>query len=232
VLVGVRRRGELLEIQVIDSGIGIAGDKLDAVFGEFTRLAEGARVAEGLGLGLSIVDRIARVLRLEIRIFSVAGKGTRFSVLTPPAQVHAAGRETNSPLPSRPGASLNGLRVLCIDNDTRILDGMRLLLEGWGCKVAIFSGWHAFEVAKNTISAPALILADYHLDDEDGLGVIARLREIYGQATPAILVTADRSNEVRTAAAEQDVVVVNKPLKPAVLRSLMARIRPLAPAAE
>src|SRR5690606_38508016 len=85
VLVGVRRRGDLAEVQVIDTGIGIAGDKLNTVFREFTRLDEGAREASGLGLGLSIVDRIARVLRLEIRIFSQPGKGTRFAVLVPVA---------------------------------------------------------------------------------------------------------------------------------------------------
>ena len=75
VLVGVRRRGELVELQVIDTGIGIASDKLNLVFREFTRLDEGAREARGLGLGLSIVDRIARVLKLEIRIVLLQGQG-------------------------------------------------------------------------------------------------------------------------------------------------------------
>src|SRR5690606_6646270 len=79
VLIGVRRHGDLAEIQVLDTGIGIPADKAGTVFREFTRLDEGAREADGLGLGLSIVDRIARVLRLEIRIDSGRGKGTRFS---------------------------------------------------------------------------------------------------------------------------------------------------------
>ncbi|MER9474463.1 PAS-domain containing protein, partial [Mesorhizobium sp. M0520] len=131
ILVGARRRGELAEIQVIDTGIGIAGDELNTVFREFTRLDEGAREAEGLGLGLSIVDRIARVLRLEIRIFSNPGKGTRFSVLLPVVAVQAPRREAEAKPPARAAASLAGLHVLCIDNDARILDGMRLLLEGW-----------------------------------------------------------------------------------------------------
>ncbi|TGR60026.1 ATP-binding protein, partial [Mesorhizobium sp. M2D.F.Ca.ET.223.01.1.1] len=86
---------------------------------------EGAREAEGLGLGLSIVDRIARVLRLEIRIFSNPGKGTRFSVLLPIAAVAAPPRETGR-APARSASTLAGLNVLCIDNDARILDGMRL----------------------------------------------------------------------------------------------------------
>ncbi len=91
VLVGVRRRGELVELQVIDTGIGIASDKLNLVFREFTRLDEGAREARGLGLGLSIVDRIARVLKLEIRMSSYKGKGTRFSLILPVTRRARAG---------------------------------------------------------------------------------------------------------------------------------------------
>ncbi|TPL58676.1 response regulator [Mesorhizobium sp. B2-4-2] len=229
ILVGVRRRGELAEIQVIDTGIGIAGDKLNTVFREFTRLDEGAREAEGLGLGLSIVDRIARVLRLEIRIFSNPGKGTRFSVILPVAAVQEPKREVETRAPARAAASLAGLSVLCIDNDARILEGMRLLLEGWGCAVETVSGITNRDIA---IRRPDIVLADYHLDGETGLDAIVGLRAIHGDDLPAVLVTADRSNEVRTAAAGLDVPVINKPLKPAVLRSMMARVRPLAPAAE
>ncbi|MBN9274664.1 MAG: hypothetical protein J0J15_31355, partial [Mesorhizobium sp.] len=76
------------------------------------------------------------------------------------------------------------------------------------------------------------ILADYHLDDETGLDLIVRLRARHGEDIPAVLVTADRSGEVRAAATRLDVPVINKPLKPAALRSAMARVRPLAPAAQ
>ncbi|TPI49107.1 response regulator [Mesorhizobium sp. B2-9-1] len=229
ILVGVRRRGELAEIQVIDTGIGIAGDKLSTVFHEFTRLDEGAREAEGLGLGLSIVDRIARVLRLEIRIYSNPGKGTRFSVILPVAAVAAPPREAGK-APARSASTLAGLNVLCIDNDARILDGMRLLLEGWGCRVETASG--SGDLLKPGAPKPDLVLADYHLDGGTGLDAVATLRAAYGQDLPCVLVTADRSSEVRAAAGRLDIPVVNKPLKPAVLRSMMARVRPLAPAAE
>lgn len=228
VLVGARRRGDLVEIQVIDTGIGIEADKLNTVFREFTRLDEGAREAEGLGLGLSIVDRIARVLHLEIRIFSDAGKGTRFSVLLPMAAGEVeqpAPREMAGP---RPFSSLSGLEVLCIDNDARILEGMRLLLEGWGCKVAVCSGMRAFLNARGRQTVPDIILADYHLDGENGLDAIDRLREIHGADTPAVLVTADRSTEVRAAAEARGVSVINKPVRPAVLRTLLSRLRPVA----
>ncbi|WP_442579193.1 NahK/ErcS family hybrid sensor histidine kinase/response regulator [Mesorhizobium sp. ASY16-5R] len=232
VLVGVRRRGELAEIQVFDTGIGIPIDKLNSVFGEFTRLDEGAREAQGLGLGLSIVDRIARVLRLEIQIDSGRGKGTRFSVLLP---VSAA----SEPIPlkeakPRPAASaaLGGLSVLCIDNDARILEGMRLLLEGWGCHVETATGSESILRSSWRPGRIDLILADYHLDGETGLDLIRKLRDRWGERMPAILVTADRSNEVRAAADAIEVPVINKPVKPAALRSLMTRVRRMAPAAE
>ncbi len=232
ILVGVRRRGDLAEVQVVDTGIGIASEKLNMVFREFTRLEEGVREAEGLGLGLSIVDRIARVLRLEIRIFSRPGKGTRFSVILPVATAGSTGQEARPGQGLRSAAALDGLNVACIDNDQRILEGMRLLLEGWGCNVATYSGLRAIEIGGLVEAAPDVILADYHLDSDTGLDAIARLRALHGQEIPAVLVTADRSSEVRTAAAKLDVPVINKPVKPAVLRSMMARVRPLTTAAE
>ena len=178
VLVGVRRRGELVELQVIDTGIGIAADKLNLVFREFTRLDEGAREARGLGLGLSIVDRIARVLRLEIRISSYKGKGTRFS--RDPAGDRRAGTgagRRDAAGHARPALRSTALAVFCIDNDPRILDGMRLLLERWGCRVWTFAGLERrFEAQRAALPAPDIVLADYHLDGENGLDAIRRLR--------------------------------------------------------
>ena len=230
ILVGVRRRGELAEIQVFDTGIGIPIDKLSSVFGEFTRLEEGAKEAQGLGLGLSIVDRIARVLRLELQVDSGRGKGTRFSVILPVTDAEEPAAAVEAAPPLQPGAALNGMTVLCIDNDARILEGMRLLFEGWGCKVLTHSGSKSIADA-GPIAVPDIILADYHLDGETGLDLIRKLRARFGEAIPAVLVTADRSNEVREAADLMDVPVINKPLKPAVLRSLMTRLSRMTPAA-
>ena len=232
VLIGARRRGSLVEIQVIDTGIGIPQDKLNAVFREFTRLDEGAREAEGLGLGLSIVDRIARVLRLELRLGPFGSRGTIFSVLLPVSAV----AEQPQPQPRRSGGavafSVEGLNVLVIDNDPRILDGMRLLLEGWGCRVRTLSGSADLAALAPVTPPPDLAFVDYHLTGETGFDLIGQLRQRHGEGMPAVLLTADRSAEVRQEAVRLDVPVLNKPVKPAALRSMLARYRKAPAAAE
>jgi Na+/proline symporter/signal transduction histidine kinase/CheY-like chemotaxis protein len=230
ILVGVRRRGEFAEIQVFDSGIGIPENKLNAVFREFTRLDEGVREAPGLGLGLSIVDRIARVLRLELQLESAKGKGTRFSVILPVTRATPQPAAVEPQAGAGPIFALSGLSALCIDNDPRILEGMRLLLEGWGCLVRTAAGSAVLD--EEPAGRPDVILADYHLDREDGLELIARLRSRYGHETPALLLTADRSEELKAMAARMEVGILNKPIKPAALRAMLSRYRKVLSAAE
>ncbi|MGB3500206.1 MAG: hybrid sensor histidine kinase/response regulator [Mesorhizobium sp.] len=221
VLIGVRRRGELAEIQVIDTGIGIPGDKLNSVFTEFMRLDEGAREAQGLGLGLSIVDRIARVLRLELRLGS-HGHGTIFSVVLPVTRERAA-VESSQRRSERGGAfAADGMTIYCVDNDSRILEGMQTLLTGWGCNVVAMMGSGDMQRIGADMPTPDLIFADYHLDGETGFDVIARLRARFGDV-PAALITADRSDEVRMRGDQSDIPVLSKPIKPAALRSMIAR---------
>ncbi len=233
VLVGIRRRGDMCELQIVDTGIGIPKNKLNAVFGEFTRLDEGAKEAEGLGLGLSIVDRIARVLRLEIRMYSEPGKGTRFSVILPRSAGVATSTEAGAAVAVRPSGALAGLNILCIDNDPRILDGMRLLLEGWQCRVHTIGNSSEIGARKaQNQSPPDVILADYHLDGENGFEAIAALRRHFGNDIPSILLTADRSAEVKARAEELQIPIINKPVKPAALRAVLTRHRKVLSAAE
>lgn len=225
VLVGVRREGGNAVIQVIDSGIGIPASKFRTVFKEFARLDEGIRTASGLGLGLSIVDRISRVLNHGVDLQSQPAKGTRFRVTIP---IDSAGtdapRATSAEL-IRTAEPLHGLRVLCIDNEPLILAGMKLLLEGWGCTVVTVASLQLWQGSLSpNDQRPNAIIADYHLEDGTGLQAIRAMREHFGTAIPALLVTADRSPEVRGAAERDGVALQNKPVRPASMRAWLTQL--------
>jgi Na+/proline symporter/CheY-like chemotaxis protein len=231
VLVGCRRRGEKLRIEVHDTGIGIPQAKRRAVFKEFHRLDQGARVARGVGLGLSIVERIARVLGYEVGLESAPGRGSRFFVEVPRAA--AAGPAVAIPAVKPIPGQLAGTCVLCIDNDPAIVDGMQTLLGGWGCRVVKAEGLaRAFSAIEEGGVELDGLLVDYHLDGGNGIGAIAELRRRYGSGLPAILITADRSLRVREEARAASVHVLHKPIKPASLRALMAQWRLKIVAAE
>ena len=236
VLLGVRRREGLAHITVVDTGIGIADQDRTRAFAEFSRLEAGARQSSGLGLGLSIVQRIAGVLNADLSLKSQPGRGTEVSVALPvvkgedsiaaPAKAIAPGRH----------GQLDGMHVICIDNEPTILNGMAMLLGGWGCSVTTLTSSADAEalLGKSTDESvqPHLILADYHLIGETGLDVIDLLRRRTNRAIPACLVTADRSAELRNRAQDLDVDVLNKPIKPAALRALLNQYKPDLLAAE
>jgi signal transduction histidine kinase len=234
VLVGARRRGETIVIEIWDTGLGIPQDKQKTVFREFERLAPAAKTARGLGLGLSIVERLSRVMRHRVSLASEPGKGTVFRVEVPRAAVSGEqpqAQETH--VSAAQHLPLSGMVVLAIDNEERILDGMRALLSGWGCEVITASG---VETAARELSlrnlAPQAIVGDYHLDEGDGIDAIIQLRRVFGLETPAVLLTADRTPEVRALAEANDIRVLNKPLRPAALRSLLSQWRVTHRAAE
>jgi CheY-like chemotaxis protein len=232
VLVGCRRRGSLLRIEVYDTGIGIPHAKRHAVFKEFHRLDHGARVARGVGLGLSIVERIARVLDCEVVLKSKFGRGSRFSVAVPLASA-AVDKPALPAIPRSAAGSLAGTTVLCIDNEPSILDGMRVLLGGWGCRVLTATDLTAALAAiAGSGHEPDGLLVDYHLDGSNGVGAITELRRRHGGDLPAILVTADRSVLVREEARTAAVQLLNKPVKPAALRALLTQWRVQRVAAE
>jgi len=222
ILLGVRRRGAFVELQVLDTGIGIPPQKLKLVFREFTRLDEGMREAEGLGLGLSIVDRIARLLSLPLSLSSTPNKGTMFTLRIPVSQEKVPADEVKSRRGLQKALELTGLDVLCIDNDANILSGMETLLNGWGCRVTTLHSGTALKNYCADHTAPDVIVADYHLLNENGLDMIGFARETFQAEIPAILLTADRSKEVRQRAEDDNVTVLHKPLRPAALRSLLS----------
>jgi len=230
VLVGCRRRGQALRIDVYDTGVGIPDDKLRDVFVEFHRLDEGAKIARGLGLGLSIVERVARVLDGTIEVRSHLGRGSHFAVTVPLSRAEPIALPAREDARLDPG-QLAGLTALCIDNEPAVLDGMQTLLQGWGCEVIKAPDLEtALAAIAESDAMPNGLLVDYHLDRGNGIAAIATLREHCGEV-PAILITADRSPQVREAARAQGIQVLHKPIKPAALRALLAQWRVLRVAA-
>ncbi len=224
VVVGCRRRGQRVEVQVWDTGPGIAEQHRKVIFDEFRGLDHPSPWGEkGLGLGLSICDRIARVLQLDLSLRSEVGRGSMFSV-----QLEVAARPAaipaSAPAPASP-ASLVGGTVLCIDNEAAILDGMQTLLEHWGLRVLRAS---TVEEARRAFTehAPDVVLADYRLDDDacDGLELLQSLRVGGVSHAPAALVTADHGAEVAERARALGYKVLRKPVKPAALRGLLGAL--------
>jgi Na+/proline symporter/signal transduction histidine kinase len=226
VVVAARLQGDKVVIQVTDSGIGIPASKFRTVFKEFARLEEGMRTASGLGLGLSIVDRIARVLHHPVELTSKPGRGTTFRVVMP-LEIAKPASASVVPLSAaeRSNLTLQGFRVLCIDNEPKILEGMALLVSGWGCSVQCAGSIQEMDtlISDQTIP-PDLVIADYHLGDGSGIGAILRLRALYQMELPALLITADRTAEVRAEAERHSITLQHKPVKPAALRAFITQV--------
>lgn len=220
VVIGCRRCKDAVRIEVHDTGAGIPKSKTDLIFKEFQRLESSV---QGLGLGLSIVERIGSVLGHDIEVRSTPGQGSVFSITLPAATL------LEVPMRAIPhhqprGIDLTGTVVVCVDNDADILKGMDALLGGWGCQVITSkTGLGAARKCSNRHVVPDIALVDYHLDRHTGLELIARFRRRYGATLPAVLITADRSREVAELTGAQDVALVIKPVKPAALRAVFAR---------
>ena len=232
VLIGTRASGSQLSVQVLDTGIGIDTENRPLIFNEFTRLSDAETTAPGLGLGLSIVERIADLLGHQIAMESQKGKGSKFSVKL--QSVTGLREYTPTKRSSRNihSKKLFGTKILCIDNDKAILDGMVELLGQWGCEVqTATSRREAKACLKKSKTLPHLVLTDFHLDDETGVELFAHLRKKFGQQLKGALVTADRSEEVKKQAAENDMPVINKPVAPAALRALVSQYRLVAASA-
>jgi len=222
VMLGCQKRGDTLRISVWDTGVGIDEADSALIFQEFQRLEYAERLDEkGLGLGLAICDRIAHMLEHPMAVCSRPGRGSRFSISVPLASREAIDRSAN---PSTTGSDvgLEGLRVLCIDNEPEILDGMNLLLDRWGCSVWLAEdAAQALEAVRES-GAPDMVLVDYHLANRvSGLDVMDRLDAELERSVPAIVITADRSPQLEDASRARGYRLLRKPIRPAALRALM-----------
>ncbi|GAA6167464.1 hybrid sensor histidine kinase/response regulator [Sessilibacter corallicola] len=230
-LVGCRRRANGLEVQVWDTGIGIAEEKLEEIFQEFRRLdRKNNRFDKGLGLGLAIVDKIAGVLGHKVNVSSRPGSGSCFSVVIPYGKA-----KVPTIMPAFPAdilsESIQYSNILVIDNDPEICQGMESLLKRWECKVTTVQ---TLEELKSHLlkggDLPDVVVADYHLDDNTtGIQAIDLIKE-YTLAQnpnnpkniPVILATANYSNDLRQLAKSFGFVLLNKPIKPLKLKTAIA----------
>lgn len=232
VLVGCRRVGGCVRIEVHDTGPGIPMAQQSLVFKEFLRLDHHAASVRGLGLGLSIVERMGRVLAHPIRLKSRPGSGSVFSATVPvadPAEV----RTLPPAEPLRPFGDMRGVCVLCIDNEAAILEGMQVLLNSWGCEVvSALDADEAIAALHAQRLTPHIIIADYHLNEGSGCAAIARLCETLGREIAGVIITADHSPEVQDEIRNADYRLLRKPVKPAALRAAIVQVRVPGIAAE
>lgn len=215
VLLGVRRVGGQVRIEVHDTGPGIDAQARERIFEEFQR-GDGAR-GQGLGLGLSIAERIAALLDAPIGLHSRIGIGTVFSITVPLADA----RQPAASEPPRDG--VDPRRILIVDNDPQALQALASLLRGWGWDVASASGADQAETALRQQPA-ALWLLDYHLDD--GLTGVQLRQQLATnhRPRPTLIVSADAGSDVRNAVLDAGLQWLSKPLKPLALKSVLDRL--------
>lgn len=231
ILVGARARGDLVRIEVWDTGLGIPEAERERIFEEFQRgSTSGEANRGGFGLGLSIVSRMAQALGHSIELVSRVGRGTRFAIVAPREHSQAALPDSRpAPGTSRPSVPSIGLAsssVIVIDNDPSVLAAMQSLLSRWSCRTCLVrSSEEIEEVVQAGSFRPDIVLADFHLDGgELGTDSVRRLREVFGERLPAIVITADHGQDTAEATRQAGCELLCKPVRPAELRALMLHL--------
>jgi len=227
VLIGARKRGRDLRIEIWDTGPGIPDDQREKIFSEFYRgddpRHDRRELGGGLGLGLAIVDRMCRLLHHRIELSSDVGHGSRFSVIVPMAAAPARPAE---PPPLAVGAlNLAAEKfIVVIDDDALALDGMGGLLRSWGC-VAARSAAEALLDLAEAEGPPDLVISDFHLSDQrTGIEAIEQLRAAFGAAIPAFLISGDIGPALLQQAQHGGYHLLHKPVDPMQLRTMLNRL--------
>ncbi len=224
VVVGCRRRGGDLRIDVCDSGIGIDSAHFADIFQEFYQVENPERDRDkGLGLGLAIVDRLARLLHHPVTVVSVPGRGSVFSVTVPRGEAAAAEAEPPQPLEIM-GGNLGGALLVVIDDERAVLEGMREVLQQWGCRPLLAgSAEEALAQLAAAAQRPAVVIADYRLRaGETGIAAIECIQSKYGADIPGVIVTGDTAPDRLREAEASGYHLLHKPVRPARLRALLS----------
>jgi signal transduction histidine kinase len=226
VVLGCRRRGNTVRIEVWDTGRGIPVERHGEIFREFYQLENPERDRrKGLGLGLAIVERLAKLLDHAVELRSSVGKGSMFAITAP------LGSQADCvPIESSPDAAgvfdLSGALVLVIDDEGAVQEGMAALLRKWKCEVLTAgSGKEMLEQLVAVQKLPDLIVSDFRLRGaENGIEVVELLRNEFNVDIPALLVTGDTAPDRLRDAEASGLPILHKPLNPARLRTLIANL--------
>jgi PAS domain S-box-containing protein len=225
ILIGCRRKGRKLRIEVADTGIGIPAHLQQEIFKEFFQIGNPERDrTQGLGLGLAIVQRLSRLLRCPVTVRSREGRGSAFGV-----EVTLVGfNKTTNIVPLRRSpleqpAVGEGL-VFVIDDEPAVLKGLRLVIEDWGYSVLTArTELEAVSILNGRKQAPDIIIADYRLRGIcNGAQVVAHIRQTFGAMVPCILITGDTAPERIREANDYGFTLLHKPVEPAELRAAIA----------
>ena len=227
ILLGCRRAGEALRIEVWDTGAGIPDDELTNIFDEFYQIGSPDRDrSQGLGLGLAIVRAYARLMRHPLKVQSRLGKGSVFSIEVPLGNSAVAEETRRGDASAGTGWKLKDCRVLLIEDDIQALEAMQKLLGVWGMQV--ISARSGDEAAANLAQynfVPDVVITDYRLrDGETGISAIDLIAPMLGENIPVIFVTGDAIAEVRAALGARFTHLLQKPVAPGKLRVLIRNL--------
>ena len=222
ILVGCRRSANSVLLSVYDTGIGIDADKNEIIFEEFQQLDNPGRDrSKGLGLGLSIVNRLAKLLNTEVSLQSVPNKGSAFSIQLSRSVSKPLFQPDNNLL--SPGIELSGKFIVIIDDDDEIRSALELLLTEWGCKVQELISVNDVKQKLSPAEKPDMILADYRLlNHETGVDVIHAIYSYYSDnKIPAVIITGDTAPDRIKEAKQSGFQLLHKPVSGGKLRALL-----------
>lgn len=227
VLLGCRRRKTSVVVQVLDTGPGIPADKLEAIFQEFQRLElnPANHRDQGLGLGLAIVDRMARMLNLPVEVKSCLQRGSVFSVEIPlapaglPPQVRPAAGLV-------PRWQLDAARIWVLDNDLSICEAMERLLHSWGCVTETAQDARGLDLLLSQDKPlPDVLVVDYHLNaGVSGVDLVQKLQQRLGVTLPVLVITANHSHQLKAEIKQLGYLLLYKPVKPLRLRQSLVHL--------
>jgi signal transduction histidine kinase len=229
VVIGARRRGERVVVEVVDTGLGIAPEHRARIFEEFFQVRAAGPASpngRGMGLGLAIVRRLARMLGHEVTVASCPGRGSRFGIAAPRVTGVRLPLPREKPGLSAAGGALAGTTVAVVDDDPSSVDAMRTLFAAWGATVA---GGRDADDALAELSriarCPDLIVADLRLErDASGLDAVAALRHEIGERVPALVVSGDTSPSAAQAVRAAGFALLPKPVVPDALAAAAAAL--------